>query len=178
MSFTTPHQLKPVLAREEIEKRIKGLSLEISQDYAGLDLVLIGVLNGVFMFMSDLAKDLTIPACIDFVRLASYGAGMKTSGRIVLGKDLDCDLAGRHALIVEDIADSGITIDWLKKHIAEKGAASVKVCVLVDKLERRDVAVRLDYVGFQVEQGFLVGYGMDYNGQYRCLPDIYHLILS
>ncbi|MEW5724363.1 MAG: hypoxanthine phosphoribosyltransferase [Thermodesulfobacteriota bacterium] len=171
-------KLRLVLSQERIEERIKVLAREISKDYSGLDLLLVGVLNGVFMFLGELAKNLSIPAGVDFIRLASYGAGVDSAGRIEMTKDVESDLAGRHVLIVEDIADSGLTINWLREHLVCSGAASVKVCVLVNKLERRDLAVELNYVGFEVKEGFLVGYGLDYNGRYRCLPAIYHLNMS
>lgn len=167
--------MKIVFSKDEIENRIKALAHEISKDYAGKDLVLLGVLNGVFMFFSDLAKNLSIPAGVDFIRLASYGAEMDSSGRVVMTKDVETDLTGRHVLIIEDIVDSGLTMNWLKKHLANLGAESIKTCVLIDKHERRNIEISLDYVGFEVNEGFLIGYGLDYDGKYRCLPEVYHL---
>jgi len=136
------------------------------------------VLNGVFMFLSDLVKEMTIPLKVDFVRLASYGSGSVSSGQVEMKKDVEQDLEGKHVLIVDDIADGGLTLDFLKKHLAEKKPASIRVCVLLDKKERRSVPVEIDFTGFQVDQGFLVGYGLDYNEKYRYFRDIYHLILD
>ena len=167
-----------VFSRDQIEEKVRELAGRVSQAYAGRDLVLIGVLNGVFMFFSDLVKHLTIPVKVDFVRLASYGSGSKSSGQIKITKDVELDLSGRDVLIIEDIADSGLTLDYLVKHLARVSPGSVKICALINKLERRDVPVDLEFVGFEVEEGFLVGYGLDFNEQYRYLPEIYHLIMA
>lgn len=167
-----------VLDRESIESRVSELAREISADYAGKRLILIGVLNGVFMFFSDLIKNMTIPLEIDFIRVASYGAESKSSGNIEMTKDVEIDLQGTDVLVIEDIADSGLTLNWIKKHFQDKGAASVKFCVLIDKKERREIPLKLDYSGFKVEEGFLVGYGLDFNGQYRYLTEIYHLLMD
>jgi hypoxanthine phosphoribosyltransferase len=169
-------QLIPVLTEEQIQSRVAELARGLSESYRGQSLVLVGVLNGVFMFFADLAKRLTIPVEIDFVRVASYGSETCSSGRISMTKDVEADLAGKHVLIIEDIVDSGLTLEWLKKHLAQKGAASIKTCVLVNKHERRDVDVPIEFTGFDVPSGFLVGYGLDFNGRYRCLPAIYHLV--
>ncbi|MEW6266152.1 MAG: hypoxanthine phosphoribosyltransferase [Thermodesulfobacteriota bacterium] len=171
-------KLELVISRQRIAAKVTHLARRISQDYAGQELVLIGVLNGVFIFISDLARKLTIPTRVDFIRLASYGSESASSGRIEMTKDVETDLEGRAVLIVEDIVDSGLTLHWLKNHLAERGAISVKTCVLINKLERRTLPVELDYVGFEVEKGFLVGYGLDYDGQHRCLPEVYHLVLT
>ena len=165
-----------VLSRDQISDKVKELAREISKAYAGKDLVLVGVLNGVFMFMADLVKELDIPVKLDFVRLASYGAHSSSSGRITMTKDIELDLKGRNVLIVEDIADSGLTLDFLKKHLASFEPASIKICALIDKKERRVIPVTIHFSGFEIDQGFLVGYGLDYNEEYRYLPNIYHLI--
>lgn len=167
-----------VFSKAEIEDRVQALAREISRTYKGRDVVLIGVLNGVFMFFSDLVKALDLPVRIDFVRLASYGDGAESSGRIKMTKGVEIDLTGRDVLIIEDIADSGLTLDYLKNYLAGLGASSVKTCVLINKMERRDVSVSLEFAGFKVDQGFLVGYGLDYDEQYRYLPEIYHLIMT
>ena len=165
-----------VLSKDQISDRVKELAREISETYSGKDLVLVGVLNGVFMFMADLVKELTVPVKLDFIRTASYGSGSSSSGEITMTKDVELDLKDRDVLIVEDIADSGQKLDFLKKHLASLGPASIKICALIDKKERRTTPIDIDFSGFEIDQGFLVGYGLDYNEEYRYLPNIYHLI--
>ncbi|MFH1137197.1 MAG: hypoxanthine phosphoribosyltransferase [Pseudomonadota bacterium] len=171
-------EMRLVFSKDRLEERVQELAAEISRDYAGRNLVLVGVLNGVFMFFADLVKKLSIPVRIEFIRLSSYGEAMDSSGRIEMKKNVESDLSGLDVLIVEDIADSGLTLNWLHKHLEQLGAASVKTCVLIDKKERRDVSLNLEYVGFEVDTGFLVGYGLDYDGQYRHLPEVYHLVMA
>lgn len=167
-----------VFAQDQIQQRVRELAREISRTYQDQDLVLVGVLNGVFMFFADLVKALSIPVAVDFVRLASYGTAAFSTGQIQMTKGVELDLKGRHVLIVEDIADTGLTLDYLKAHLTDQGAASVRICALIDKKERREVPVHLDFVGFEVDRGFLVGYGLDFNEQFRYLPDVYHLIFE
>ncbi len=167
---------KLVLSQAQINLKVKALARDISKAYSGKDLVLVGVLNGAFMFMADLVKELTIPVKVDFVRLASYGSGASSSGKISMTKDVEIDLKGREVLIIEDIADSGLTLDHLKKHLATFKPASIKVCALIDKKERRTIPTEIHFTGFEIDQGFLVGYGLDYNEEYRYLPNIYHLM--
>lgn len=167
---------KLVLSRAQIEHKVKELARAISEAYSGKDLVLVGVLNGVFMFMADLVKELTIPVKLDFVRLASYGSEDSSSGKISMTKDVEIDLKGREVLIIEDIADSGLTLDYLKKHLSTFKPASIKVCALIDKKERRIIPTEIHFTGFEIDQGFLVGYGLDYKEEYRYLPNIYHLM--
>lgn len=169
---------KLVIPRSRIQGRVKELARSISEEYQGKELILVGVLNGAFIFLSDLVREMSIPLVIDFVRLASYGANHSSSGKIKVAKDIEQDIKGRHVIIVEDIVDSGLTLAWLKNHLMELEPASIKICALVDKKERRDNPVEIDYVGFMVETGFLVGYGLDFNEQYRYLQDIYHLVLD
>lgn len=171
-------EMRLVFSEQEIQENVRRLAAEISCAYAGRELVLIGVLNGVFMFFADLVKAISIPVMVDFIRVASYCGGTASSGYIKMTKDVEMDLTGRDVLIVEDIVDSGLTLDHLKNHIMRLGAGSVKVCVLVSKLERRSVPVEIDFMGFEVEEGFLVGYGLDYDERHRDLPAIYHLILA
>jgi len=167
-----------VYSRSQIEEKVRHLAEQLSREYAESTPVLVGVLNGVFMFYSDLVKALSIPVLVEFVRLASYGASAESSGRISLTKDVEIELGGRDVVIVEDIADSGLTLAYLRDHLMKKGAKSVKICVLIDKIERRHVEVPLDFVGFEAERGFLVGYGLDFNEQYRYLPEIYCLRMA
>lgn len=171
------HKKELIFSRDQIIGRVKELAEEISNAYAGRDVVLVGVLNGAFIFMSDLVKEMSIPLQIDFVRLSSYGASSVSSGKINMTKDVELDISGKHILIIEDIADSGITLTFLKAHLEKLGAESVKICAFIDKKERRTDKVHIDFTGFQVQQGFLVGYGLDYNENFRYLPEIYHLHL-
>ena len=164
-----------VLSQEDIAARVAELGGEISARYAGRPLVLIGVLNGAFIFMADLARALSMEVELDFVRVASYGMSSSSSGTISLSKDVELDLTGKDVLLVEDIVDSGRTLAWLKDFFSKKGAASVRICTLIDKKERRQVDVQADFSGFAVEQGFLVGYGLDWAERYRNLPAVYHL---
>ncbi len=168
-------QLKEIISAEEIGRRIGELGEEISRDYRGKELVLVGILKGAFIFTADLARALTIPVEIDFVRLASYGSSTTSSGFVRITKDIESDIRGRHVLVVEDIVDTGHTLKYLQDVLGLHGPASVKICCLIDKKERREVDISVDYVGFHVPRGFLVGYGLDYNEAYRHLPGIYHL---
>ncbi|GAB4340247.1 MAG: hypoxanthine phosphoribosyltransferase [Desulfobulbaceae bacterium] len=166
---------KIILNRDRIRDKTIELAARISQDYADRDLVLVGVLNGAFIFLADLVRAMTIPHRIDFIRVASYGSSDTSSGNIRLSKDVELDLAGSHVLLVEDIIDTGSTLSWLTEHFRKKNAASVRICALIDKKERRVSQVPIDYAGFSLTKGFLVGYGLDYAEQYRYLPDIYTL---
>ncbi len=169
---------KLVFSQSQIESRVRELAEEISRVYKGKDLVCVGVLNGAFMFLSDLVKEMTIPLKVDFVRVASYGSGSVSSGKIKMKKDVEQSLEGRHVLIVDDIADAGMTLDYLKKHLAAQKPVSIKICVLVDKTQRRSVPVEIDFAGFRIDRGFLVGYGLDYDEKYRYFRDIYHLMID
>ncbi len=170
-------QLKRELlfSREAVQEQIKQLALRISSDYEGRDLVLIGVLNGAVFFLSDLARNISIPLKIDFVRASSYGSGRESSGTVRLTKDVEIPLQGKSVILIEDIVDSGLTIDRLIKAIEEKSPESIRVCALIDKTERRRTDVEIHYCGYRIEEGFVVGYGLDYDENYRNLPDIYVL---
>jgi len=170
-------ELIPVLTREEIKKRITGIAVQISKDYENRELVLIGVLKGAFVFLSDLIRHLTIPVQLDFVSVSSYGSGTSSTGEIRLTKDLSIDINGKDVLIVEDIIDSGQTLQWLSNYLSSLCPNSVKICTLIDKRERREEQISVDYSCHTVEEGFLVGYGLDYAEDYRYLPGIYHLKL-
>jgi hypoxanthine phosphoribosyltransferase len=169
---------KLILSREEIAKRVKELAAQISQDYAGQELVVVGILKGAFIFMADLVRALDFSVEVDFVRIKSYGTGTETSGEIHITKDVEVNLAGRHVLVVEDIVDVGLTLDFLRRHLENRHPQSLRICCLIDKLERRQVEVPLDYVGFTVPRGFLVGYGLDCGEKLRTLADVYEIVES
>lgn len=162
-------------SREQIAQRVSELAKAMSADYAGADLVLIGILRGAFVFLADLIRELTVPAGIDFVGAASYGAHSETSGQVIITKEPQLALAGRDIVLVEDIEDSGITLQAIFNKLRELGPRSIRICTLLDKRERRLVDLPLDYVGFTIDRGFVVGYGIDFAERYRCLPDIYRL---
>jgi len=168
-------EMNPVLSRTEIAQKVKSLAQRISEDYAGKELIVIGVLKGGFIFMADLVRELTIPAQVDFVRLASYGSDTTSSGAVRITKETELDIRNRDVLIVEDIIDSGLTIAYLLEHLKSFSPKSVKVCAFIDKIERREVQVPIDYTGLLVEHGFLVGYGLDFDEKYRTLPAIYRI---
>ena len=168
---------RPLYSAERIRRKVAALARRIELAYRGSELVLVGVLNGGVPFLADLARELSVPVRIDFVRVRSYGAGSAPEGGVEIAKDVEIDVAGKHVLIVEDIIDTGNTAAYLQRHLGEKGAASVRFCVLVDKRERREVELEIEFRGFLLKQGFVVGYGMDYAGDYRQLPQIYALPL-
>jgi hypoxanthine phosphoribosyltransferase len=168
---------KLVISRQRLQERVNSLAKQISADYRGEKLVLIGVLNGAFIFLADLSRAVTIPHEIDFIRVASYGTSADSSGKITFTKDVELDLTGKHVLLVEDIVDTGTTLAWLTEQFAGKQVESVRICALIDKKERRKTKIQVDYPGFTIESGFLVGYGLDYAEQYRHLPEIFHLQL-
>lgn len=160
-------------SRAEIQQKVKEVAGRISHDYAGRELIVIGILKGAFVFMADLIRELTIPCKIDFVRAASYGAGQETSGKVVMTKDIETSIKGKDILIVEDIVDTGLTLTYLVGWLKERNPRSLKVCAFLDKRKRRKVAFEADYVGFTMDDGFVVGYGLDFNEQARYLPEVY-----
>lgn len=166
---------KEVLSNEQIQQRIQEIATDITADYRGKKLVLLGVLNGAFIFLADLCRAIDLDMEIDFIRVASYGTETETSGTITLSKKPELNLKDKEVLLVEDIVDTGLTLAWLVEYFNNCGAHSVKVCTLVDKQERREVDVVADYVGFSINKGFLVGYGLDQAELYRNLPSIYTL---
>lgn len=170
-----PEEMIPVLSRAEISQKVKGLAQRISEDYTGKELIVLGVLKGSFIFLADLIREITIPVQVDFVRLASYGSNTTSSGTIRITKEAELDIRDRDVLIVEDIIDSGVTIAYLLDHLKSFSPKSVKVCAFIDKSERREVQVSIDYAGIMVEQGFLVGYGLDFDEKYRALPALYRI---
>lgn len=176
MGSLDSENFKLVLSPEEIEQRVAQLAAEISRDLGESDPVMIGILKGAFIFLSDLVRRMDCEVALDFVRVASYGSSTQSSGAIKLTKPPDMDLTDRTVVVVEDIVDTGLTVRWLKDYLAEMGCRQVKVCSFIDKPERRKVDLDLDYVGFKVPKGFLVGYGLDYNEQYRHLPGVYEIL--
>jgi hypoxanthine phosphoribosyltransferase len=161
-----------LFSREIIENRVRELAGQISRDLAGRDLLVVGILKGAFIFMADLIRALGMRCGVDFVRLASYGAGSVSSGIVRITKDLETPIAGRDLLIVEDIVDTGLTLSRLMEIFRERRPASLKVCTFLDKRERRTVPFVADYVGFTIPDVFVVGYGLDFNESYRYLPDV------
>jgi hypoxanthine phosphoribosyltransferase len=168
-------ELVPVLSNDEIQSKVKILAGRISQDYGQEGLVLLGVLKGAFVFLADLIRELSIPFEIEFIQVASYGAGTRSSGQVKVVKELEMNIEDRHILVVEDIIDSGLTIAYLVDHLMNFRPKSIRVCTFIDKRERREAGVQLDYVGHTMDSGFLVGYGLDYAEKYRGLSGIYHL---
>jgi len=169
------YRLNLLISREEIDSIVKELADRISKDYTQRELVLVCILKGAFMFLSDLARQLQIPVQIDFVRLASYGAGMKTSGIIEITKDIEILVEGKDVLIIEDIIDSGRTLQFLRDRLSLSNPHSVKICALLDKKARREVEIEADYLGKEIDNVFVVGYGIDFNETYRHLPEIYYV---
>jgi hypoxanthine phosphoribosyltransferase len=166
-------KVKEVLyTKEEIDKRVRELADTISYDYQGNELILICILKGAFIFMADLIRYLTVPCIVDFVRVASYGSGTTSSGKIVIKKDIETSIEGKDVLIIEDIVDTGLTLSFLVDKLKEKKPHSLKVCVFLDKKHRREVEFNADYVGFTMDEGFVAGYGLDFNEMGRFLPDI------
>jgi hypoxanthine phosphoribosyltransferase len=158
-----------LLTEEEILDRLDEMAAKIDADYAGKDLLLVGVLKGALMVMADLSRALRSPVETDWMAVSSYGSGTKSSGVVRILKDLDRDITGRHVLIVEDVIDSGLTLSWLVANLGSRGPASVEVCTLLRKPEAAKVEVDVRYVGFDIPNEFVVGYGLDYGQRYRNL---------
>jgi hypoxanthine phosphoribosyltransferase len=169
--FTNPN-LEVLISTQQIEERIRELGAEIARDYAGSNPLLVGVLKGACTFLSDLMRAADIPLSVEFMAISSYGAEMRTSGEVRILKDLDVAIEGRHILVVEDIVDTGLTLSYLLANLKSRGAASVKLAALLDKYERREKEVPIDYLGFPIPDKFVVGYGLDYAERYRNLPFI------
>lgn len=161
-----------LLSQEQIQKKVKELAEILSKEYEGKDPVFVGVLKGVVIFFADMVRAIDIPCQIDFMWISSYGSGASSSGKMDVKRDVSTDLKGRHVVILEDIFDTGNSLEFTYKHLLSKEPASLKICTLLDKPERRNpaVTVKPDYVGFVVPNEFVVGYGLDYNEYYRNLP--------
>ncbi len=164
---------KILIPAEDIQAKVHDIGEQIAHDYAAAgDLLLVGVLKGCIVFMVDLARAIPLPLAIDFIAISSYGHSTESSGVVRMLKDLDTDIAGRHVLIVEDIIDSGLTLDYLRSQLVRRNPASLRICALLNKPERRIADVPVDYLGFDIPNEFVVGYGLDYGERYRNLPYI------
>jgi len=161
---------RPIVTQEQMRTRIRDLGRQIAADYADKNLILVGILKGAFAFYADLARAIRIPLRVDFLVVSSYGARSKTSGKVKMVTDLTEDIAGRDVLLVEDIVDSGLTLQHLIKTLAKRKPKSIKVCALLSKPDRRQVSVDVTYVGFEIPNKYVVGYGLDYQQKYRNLP--------
>jgi hypoxanthine phosphoribosyltransferase len=171
---TVPATLVPVITKEEIAARVAELGADISREYENKSLLIVGVLKGAFMFLADLVRHVSVPAHVDFVRLASYGS-KDTPGELSFLEDIETPCEGKHILVVEDIVDTGHSMSMLLTVLRSRGAASVKLCALIDKAQRRQAQVTVDFSGFTLAKGFLVGYGLDFAEDYRCLSGVYEL---
>lgn len=165
------HKIEPLLTREQIETRIRELAKVIEKDYQGKNLLVLGLLKGSIIFMSDLIKEINLDFMIDFMSVSSY-CGTTSTGVINIKKDIDIDIKDKEILIIEDIIDTGLTLSHVKELLIGRGAKSLKICTLLDKPSKRTIEIEGDYIGFQISDKFVVGYGLDYNQHYRNLPYI------
>lgn len=161
-----------LISKEELSKRIKELGEQISNEYEGKDLLLIGVLKGSVVFMADLIREIKIYCTMDFMAVSSYGNSTQSSGVVRILKDLDSSIEGKSVLIVEDIIDTGYTLKYLRENLKSRNPADIKICCLLDKPDRRTVPLDIDYRGFKIPDAFVIGYGLDYAERYRNLPFI------
>ncbi|MBO4331059.1 MAG: hypoxanthine phosphoribosyltransferase [Oscillospiraceae bacterium] len=167
------YSLEVLISEEELKKHTARIAAQISRDYKGREVLFVGILKGAFVFMADLVRRVELPGCrLGFMMVSSYGSGTVSSGNITIKKDLEMDVEGKHVIIVEDIVDTGFTLNYLKKYIANRNAASVKICTMLDKPDRRQVQLEPDYVGVKIPDAFVVGYGLDYDEAFRELPDV------
>ena len=169
--FSNPN-IETLISEEQIRDRIQEIGRQITRDYAGLNPLLIGVLKGACFFLSDLMRAVDTRLSIEFMAISSYGSSTRTSGEVRIMKDLDVPIEGRHILVVEDIVDTGLTLSYLLANLKSRGAATVKLAALLDKFERRQKHVTIDYLGFKIPDEFVVGYGLDFAERYRNLPFI------
>lgn len=164
-----------MITQQQINERAAEIGKQIEEDYAGESIVLVGILRGAVVWMADIMKNVNLDMRIDFMAVSSYGSATKSSGIVKINKDLDTDIEGKHVIIIEDIVDSGITLNYLKGYMENREAKSVKICTLLDKPEGRKVDIDVDYIGFTVDDKFIIGYGLDYDQKYRNLPYISYL---
>jgi hypoxanthine phosphoribosyltransferase len=168
--------LKKLFSREEIDRAVKRLATEIENDYDNEQIIFICLLKGSFMFTADLIRKIRNPLRVDFLRASSYGCGTNSKGEVTIGKDIEEGIESENVIIVEDIIDSGLTLTRVRNMLQEKNPKSLRICALLDKRARRKVDIEGDYVGFTLEDGFVVGYGIDYAEEYRNLPDIFVIV--
>ncbi|CAM4487859.1 hypoxanthine phosphoribosyltransferase [Paenibacillus typhae] len=164
---------KVLVSKAELESKVRELGAIISRDYEGKELVLIGILKGAAVFMSDLMREITFPVAVDYMSVSSYGSSATTSGVITIKQDIDTDIRGKHVLLVEDLIDTGLTLQHLKQLFALREAASVRICTILSKPSRRVADIPIDYSGIDIPDEFVVGYGLDYAEQYRNLPEVW-----
>lgn len=164
-----------MITQEDILEKAKKIGKQITEEFRGEEIVMVGILRGAVLWMADLMKCVELDMTIDFMAVSSYGAATKSSGVVKINKDLDTDIAGKSVIIVEDIVDSGVTLNYLKGYFASRGAKNIRICTLLDKPEGRRVEIDVDYIGFTVDDRFIVGYGLDYDQRYRNLPYITYL---
>ncbi len=172
MSSMMPDVKEILIPSAEIEEKVRTMGERIAEDYAGEKLLLVGILRGAIIWMADLMRNINLPCEIDFMDISSYGSGSSSSGVVRILKDLDEDVTGRHVLIVEDIVDTGLTLSYLRRSLLARKPASLEICSLLSKPSRRRAELEVKYLGFEVPDEFVVGYGLDYAGAYRNLPDI------
>jgi hypoxanthine phosphoribosyltransferase len=175
--ITDKYKLNDIMfTREQIETRAAEIGRQITLDYAGCEVIFVGVLRGAVMWLSEVVKSVDLETQLDFMVVSSYGQSTKTSGVVRIDKDMAEEVEDRHVILVEDIVDTGRTLNYIKAHIESKGAASVKTCALLDKPDRREMSIDIDYTGFTVDNVFIVGYGLDVAQRYRNLPYITSVI--
>ena len=170
MTFDPRNKVTPLVREQEIAQRVAELGREITADYAGQTLTVVGILKGSFPFMADLIRHIDLPVTCDFLEVSTYAGGTSSSGVVRFNKDLSHPIEGRHVLLVEDIVDSGLTMTYLLRNLQTRKPASIKICTLLDKAEAREAEVPLDYVGFVIPTKFVIGYGLDYDERYRNMP--------
>ena len=168
----TPNYGKPLFTKADIQKKVQDLGDRISKDYTGEELVVIGVMKGAFIFLADLCRSIRVPVSVDYIGVSNFGSRSKGRGAVRISSDLNENIAGKHVLIVEDIINSGLTVEYLMNCLKAREPKSVKVCTLLDKAEKRRTDFTPDYVGFTIPSKYVVGYGLDYQDQYRNLPYI------
>lgn len=161
-----------LISKDVLMEKVKELGKRISEDYKGKELVVVCVLKGGVVFYADLIRELSIPVELDFIAVSSYGASTKSSGVVKITKDLDTNISGKHVLIIEDIIDTGLTLSHLKELLKTRGPLSVKICSALDKPSRRKIEIDIEYKGLEIPDKFVVGYGLDYGGKYRNIPDV------
>lgn len=171
-------RLEVLVSAHDIQSRVQQLGERITEDYDAKELILIGILKGSFVFIADLARAIDLPLAVDFMAVSSYGMSTKSSGVVRIIKDLDQSVEGKHVLVVEDIVDTGLTLNYIYGHLKSRGATSVKICTLLDKASRRQIAVPVHYKGFEIPDAFVVGYGLDVEERYRNLADVCRVVQS